>query len=73
MTRGMVRNAARGGYRVNSGQPTTIRLTDDQEEVIREGVEEGRHVNAIALAAGVSSRTVVRRKASYVTHEDQVS
>jgi hypothetical protein len=75
---GLVPNAARGGYRVNSGRPTTIRLTDAQEEAIREGVEAGQHVNAIALSVGVSSRTVVRRKAGYVTHanlptEDQVS
>lgn len=65
-----VRNAPKGGYRVNSGRKPSTRLSDEQEQMILECTEAGLSINETAEKAGVASRTVVRRRAGYVTHEE---
>lgn len=58
----IVVNDPRGNFRVNSGRQGP--MTDGQRKLIEGALSEGTlSTNEIALAAGVSSRTVVRYRA----------
>jgi hypothetical protein len=58
----VVVNDPRGSYRVNSGRRGP--MSDGQRKLVDGALEEGAlSVNEVALAAGVSSRTIVRYRA----------
>ena len=60
-----VQNGPHGGYRINSGRTPSTRLSDEQELLIIECSAANLSVNETAEKVGVSSRTIVRRRAAF--------